>query len=367
MTKKGREFELLVAALNKSSAIDPNFVVESPGWLKDSDTSKNREIDVLITYSNGNKSSRIGIECKDLSHPVGCPEIEQYFGKIQSLDIDIPILSSASGFYNTAYHKAAALGIILQSVEQSCNFEWLDMGGFFEDIIEFRRVEITCSSMLGDLSVKSAVHENGTSVNIGNILDDVATFIFSSPERWDAGCANHTRPNYPENELVISLGGLKKAILLNGSVICTSKFKVSVIFEFHRIFNTFGYFKNRTLTGDLEDVRFAAGTSAISNPNFLSKIVVSQQDTQGIYVSSSDLKKFPSTTRIHRFLSPWSRAKDLLLIAGKRHHVNISVNSDGLSASKFLSDSNIGDRVFDGENSFIDMKNDSCSTIAIAE
>jgi hypothetical protein len=73
-----------------------------------SDPSRKREIDVLLTTSVAGYSVRFAIECKNESTPIGSPKIDAFVGKLQ--DVGIPtqqgIFISASGFTKGAAKRA---------------------------------------------------------------------------------------------------------------------------------------------------------------------------------------------------------------------------------------------------------------------
>lgn len=96
-TKKGRVVEKIVAMLHDW----PNVKVERNVYLPAlGNSSRRREIDVLLTTEVVGYPVRIAIECKNEKKPIGSPAIDAFVGKLQ--DVGIPtqhgIFVSASGF-----------------------------------------------------------------------------------------------------------------------------------------------------------------------------------------------------------------------------------------------------------------------------
>ncbi|MET0061798.1 MAG: restriction endonuclease [Candidatus Thiodiazotropha endolucinida] len=109
--KQGRSFELLVERLERQLSNDPNILIETPKRLRDFQTCKLREHDVVITVNYSHHRVMIGIECRDRSRPVGVNHVEAFESKCRNTGISKGIIVSASGFYSTAMKKAQKMGI----------------------------------------------------------------------------------------------------------------------------------------------------------------------------------------------------------------------------------------------------------------
>ena len=109
--KQGRSLELLVEKLERQLSNDPNIQIETPKRLRDFQTGKLREHDVVITVNYSHHSIMIGIECRDRSRPVGVNHVEAFESKCKNTGINEGIIVSASGFYSTAMQKAKKMGI----------------------------------------------------------------------------------------------------------------------------------------------------------------------------------------------------------------------------------------------------------------
>lgn len=109
--KKGRALELLVVKLERLLANSDNVLVESPKRIRDVQTGKFREFDVVLTYIQDHHEIIIAIECRERSRPVGVPEIEAFDNKCRYTNVNQGIVVSSSGFASSAIGKAEVMGI----------------------------------------------------------------------------------------------------------------------------------------------------------------------------------------------------------------------------------------------------------------
>jgi len=109
--KRGRSLELLVEKLERQLSSDPNVLIESPKKIKDTQTGRLREHDVVLTYDQSHHKLTVAIECKDRSRPVGVPDIEKFDNKCRYTNISQGTIVSSSGFCKTALSKASSMGI----------------------------------------------------------------------------------------------------------------------------------------------------------------------------------------------------------------------------------------------------------------
>lgn len=351
-----------------ASSEDVNFTVESPTRLKEIDTGKRRELDVLATYKNGNHTTRIAFECKDEGRKVGVPHIEAFHSKLMSLNVDIGILVSSSGFTATALPKAAAKKIVLQTIEESTEFDWLDTAGVLEDLVRFKTLNIICENIIiGEHMADHLYDINNELVSRSDILDHLMANILSRPEEWNYNTEGQkfgeSKSTFPENNIEMRIHGISAAKLENGTNIKLSECKIIAVFEIHRVFKALGYFINRTLQGRADDMRFAKVKSSVAVAENINSMIVSEKFPDKITVTAETGDESKLGLRVSRSLVSWAHLKDKLLIAGKRHHLGVSVNCDGLSFCKFESDNSSSGKEFDGVNRFVDLKKDGVSTI----
>jgi hypothetical protein len=109
--KQGRSLEILVEKLERLLANDAGVHIESPKRIRDTQTQKLREHDVVLTYSQSHHELIVAIECKDRSRPVGVPDIEAFESKCHHTNINQGTIVSSSGFAKTALQKASIMGI----------------------------------------------------------------------------------------------------------------------------------------------------------------------------------------------------------------------------------------------------------------
>jgi hypothetical protein len=107
--KTGKEFEELISYLH--SCMADKAKVESNVFLIDKDTGKKRQIDILITITDGFYTLRIIVEVRDHKRPVGVEYVGAVDNKKHSVRANMAVIVSKSGFYKPALEKAQSLGI----------------------------------------------------------------------------------------------------------------------------------------------------------------------------------------------------------------------------------------------------------------
>jgi hypothetical protein len=127
--RRGIPFQNFVAQIEKLVAGDGSnrVTVESPAYVIDKDSKRQREFDVLITSNVGHHVTKIGIECKDTSRKVGSGEVEAFQTKCDRNHIFHKVMVSSAGFTSGAKGKAESLGIKLMELSQADTFDWLDV------------------------------------------------------------------------------------------------------------------------------------------------------------------------------------------------------------------------------------------------
>ncbi|WP_145202642.1 restriction endonuclease [Sphingobium sp. B2] len=121
----GKKLERLVATLERTLA-GTHATIESPSRrLRDRDTNKRREHDILITWDHGHHQIITAIECRDRSRPVGVPEVEAFADKCSSTGVNAGVIVSATGFRTSARAKAAMRSITCMDLTEVECFDWL--------------------------------------------------------------------------------------------------------------------------------------------------------------------------------------------------------------------------------------------------
>jgi hypothetical protein len=86
-------------------------MVEESAELVDRDTGRPREVDVVVTFSDGDKTVIVSIEAADYRRPATVQWVEQLISKHDALDTDRLVLVAGAGFSGPALLKAAARGV----------------------------------------------------------------------------------------------------------------------------------------------------------------------------------------------------------------------------------------------------------------
>ena len=131
MSRKGRDFELLVKMLEETLA-PLGVEIKSPDLLTDKITGKNREVDVSIRSRIGSAECLIIIECRDRATNEDVTWLEQLATKKQNVGANIAIAVSSKGFSHDARQMAEHYGIEIRLVEEVTVGEvasWIGLAG----------------------------------------------------------------------------------------------------------------------------------------------------------------------------------------------------------------------------------------------
>lgn len=125
--RPGIAFQNFVAQLERVFGHSDSRKVESPKRLRDRDTGRLREHDVVITWQHDHHVILTAIECRDYTRPVGVPDVEAFKLKCERTGIHHAVMVSASGFATTARTKAAAHDIVCMELSEADRFDWMTM------------------------------------------------------------------------------------------------------------------------------------------------------------------------------------------------------------------------------------------------
>jgi hypothetical protein len=123
--RPGQRFHAFVATLERLFADRDGVSVASPLRLRDQDTGRFREHDVVITRLTHHGASLTALECRDHVRKVGVPQVEAFAKKCEKTGIHHGILVSASGFTETARTKAHALNLTCMELAEAERFAWI--------------------------------------------------------------------------------------------------------------------------------------------------------------------------------------------------------------------------------------------------
>ena len=138
----GQRFHAFVATLERMFANRDGVSVASPLRLRDKDTGRLREHDVVITRRTHHGASLTALECRDHVRKVGVPQIEAFAKKCEKTGIHHGILVSASGFTETAHIKAHALNLTCMEVAEAESFAWIGPVTILFQFSNFRSIDI---------------------------------------------------------------------------------------------------------------------------------------------------------------------------------------------------------------------------------
>lgn len=119
MTKQSREFEKLVARIEKN-LLNTKAVVKSPDYIKDKVSGQMREVDASIGINAGSSYILITLECRDRKSKSleDVTWIEQLAKKKQNLGINQTIAVTSTRFSKPAQAVAKAEGIELRKISE---------------------------------------------------------------------------------------------------------------------------------------------------------------------------------------------------------------------------------------------------------
>lgn len=125
LQRPGQRFHNFVAILERMFAHNDGGTVASSLRLRDKDTGRLREHDVVIIRRTHHGPNLTAIECRDQGRKVGVPQIEAFAKKCERTGIHHGIVVSANGFASTACAKAKALNLTCMELAEAESFEWI--------------------------------------------------------------------------------------------------------------------------------------------------------------------------------------------------------------------------------------------------
>ena len=123
--KPGQRFQEFVAILERAFGHADGVTIHSPYKLRDKDTGRLREHDVVIVRKTHHGETLTAVECKDRGRPVGVDFVEQFSKKNEKTGIHHGIIVSATGFAETAKTKAKALNITCMTLAEAESHPWV--------------------------------------------------------------------------------------------------------------------------------------------------------------------------------------------------------------------------------------------------
>jgi hypothetical protein len=123
MARPGEDLQWLVRVIERATH-DSNVLVESPKRLRDKDTGRLREHDVVLIFTQRHHEILMALECRDRSRKVGVNSVEEFHSKCGGTGVHSGVIVSSTGFTQTALEKAARYNIGCLSLEQAERLDW---------------------------------------------------------------------------------------------------------------------------------------------------------------------------------------------------------------------------------------------------
>jgi hypothetical protein len=131
-SRTGRWLEKIIEMIELQANSRDGIKVEPRKRLRDKDTGRPREHDVVITITSGHHNPMIiALECRDRTRPVPVEAVESFHTKCARTGVHQGIIVSSTGFADTARVKAAAVGIRCLELNAAEQFDWCEAPGIF--------------------------------------------------------------------------------------------------------------------------------------------------------------------------------------------------------------------------------------------
>jgi len=121
----GCQFQQFVAMLERVLHDAHGVEIHSPLRLRDKDTGRLREHDVVIVRTTHHGSSMTAVECRDRSRKITVEQVESFAKKCERTGIHHGVIVASKGFAQTARTKAAALNVSCVDIADAESFSWI--------------------------------------------------------------------------------------------------------------------------------------------------------------------------------------------------------------------------------------------------
>lgn len=191
MPREGREFE---QAYEWLYSLDDRFKVTSPAFLYDRAAGIDREIDVLVEYTDAQGIHRkISIECRDRKAAQNVMWIEQLQQKREDIGLDYIIATTTSKFSDAAIRKAKYHGVILEQAEMLGKATVDNLPEFFFDAF-FLNFELLEMNLYTTNHGKMSLAQYMKDINVmerAALLQHINTEFYFSIDPYQVLEANH--------------------------------------------------------------------------------------------------------------------------------------------------------------------------------
>jgi hypothetical protein len=123
--RPGLKFQNFIAKLERVLQDADGVRIYSPFRLRDKDTGRLREHDVIISRATHHGHLLTAVECRDRSRKVAVAEVEAFAKKCERTGVHQGVIVASKGFAATARAKAAALNISCVDAPGVDSFPWI--------------------------------------------------------------------------------------------------------------------------------------------------------------------------------------------------------------------------------------------------
>jgi hypothetical protein len=134
MPARSNDFQALVTLIERQLHDATTVTLTESKQLRDGETGRLRELDVVIEARVGTRTVVIAVECRDRSRPASVQWIDELLGKYDRLPVDRVVAVSRSGFTKGALAKAALVGIETLSLEAAATVSWPSLIGRLTEV-----------------------------------------------------------------------------------------------------------------------------------------------------------------------------------------------------------------------------------------
>jgi hypothetical protein len=197
-TLPGRDLEQLVEMIERAIQGNSDVLVESPKRLRDRDTRRLREHDVVLTITRVHHKIVVAVECKDRSRKVGVSEVEAFAKKCERTGVHAGLMVSSLGFTLPALLKAENYNINCLTLTEASQVNWCDPGGIElrwreisditaiayperGDLVAPIRLYWNSGEEIGPTERRQLVHQSFQGVEMEEPSDDLRTRTFADP------------------------------------------------------------------------------------------------------------------------------------------------------------------------------------------
>lgn len=256
MIAPGMQFQSFVAMLERTLNGADGVEIRSPMRLRDRDTGRLREHDVVIVRTTHHDQHLTAVECRDRSRNVTVNDVEAFANKCQRTGVHHGVIVAAHGFANTARVKARAQNISCVDLAEAERFPWVGSNVVTVRTLNF--LASRCDLVLDDpnktakppYQLLDASGEGIADSELYALIDESMT-----PEEREMP------PSTPRSGWLVTDGGGMRVRDGGGRMFAVERLRLRYSFEFTETSGRFSLHAYRSGSSDLE-IAFSQGGSA---------------------------------------------------------------------------------------------------------